>query len=299
MPLPDDLIDHLRSVVHDGQVFILVTSKKSGAYLIRSSDLANWQRLEAPPQARCCNGMVSLGQSLYFINQPQGSHTAVIYRLTAAYRHSSETTPWIPLPQACPSIQYFPACAGVGHRIITAGGEGENGSITTTMEYDLENQCWHTSGLPSLPKPALQQHAVIVDDHLHLLGGICLDQDGQVSPIKSALTVEIGSGRLSGDWHEMLPQPPHVCCGACRVFDTIAVAGGGTQLAGYSSDVHVLDQERKTWLRLPSLKTPRNQISLVVFKGTLLAVGGSTKHVDSGSAVWVSTVQQLKLTPSQ
>ena len=302
MPLPDDLIDRCHSVVHDDQVFIYVSSAKNGAYLIRSSDLVNWQRLETPTQARFCNGMVSLGKSLYFIPSSPGSQPTVIYRLTASHRRSSKATPWIQLPEACPSIMNVPAWAGwagVGHRIIAAGGQGVNGSMATTMEYDLESQCWHNSGLPSLPEPAQQQEAVVLDDHLHLLGGQYVGQNGHVSGIQSALSMEIGTRRSSGEWQKVLPTPPHVTCGACRIFDTVAVAGGGTKLAGYSSDVRVLDQDRKTWLRLPSLKTARNQSSLVVFKHTLLAVGGVNKYVGTVPAGWLSTVEQLKLAPSQ
>ena len=171
-------------------------------YVIRSSDLVTWQRLEAPSGNSFCHGMVSLAQSLYFLTRHKDEENTRLYRLADSYRCSSETSPWIQLKPACPSVQWVPAIAGVGHRIITAGGQDQNNSTTTVMEYNLEKHCWSTAGLPALPEPAQQQSAVILDDHLHLLGGLHFGNDGQVSDSQSASvnSIEIKAGTLSGDW---------------------------------------------------------------------------------------------------
>ena len=299
VPLPEDLITAVRAVVHDNQVFLFVSSEKSGTYFIRSSDLVTWQRLEAPSGVVHGCGMVSLGHSLYFLTPHQDETNTRIYRLADSYRCSSETSPWIQLQPACPSAQQFPARPGVGHRIITAGGRHQNISTTTVVEYNVEKQCWLTVGLPALPEPAQQQHAAILDDNLHLLGGLSHVQDGQLSDRQSVsvFSIEIKAGRLSGDWHRKLPPTPHVTCGACRVFDTIVVAGGGTsRTRRYSSAVHVLDSEKERWLSLPSLRTPRGQPSLIYFKGKLLAIGGANDNISP--KYWLPVVEYMTVSPA-
>ena len=71
--------------------------------------------------------------------------------------------------------------------------------------------------------------------------------------------------------------------GAARLFNTVAVAGG-SRSGRLQSEVHVWDARSQKWLRLPDLTIPREQTSLVYFKGKLLAFGGFDKPDHSTSS---------------
>ena len=302
--LPDDIDDGCYTAVHKGHLYVSSESKSQGCFIVRTADLRNWQRLNVPHSSIWYHGLVSHHGNLFFLSilqehQDQSFHQ-VLFSLNEAEDLASDNEAqlmrarvprtWQRLSNGrAPAQQLCPAFFDVGHSLLLVGGMCSGSSVATVQEYCLSTGRWlEQTDWPSLPVQLQQQQPVLMDDVIHLVGG------GNVSSGKNkgsatVHSMDMEAGRCRGPWKSTIVRPtPRPLPGACRLFNTVAVAGGhGLSSPGYTGVV-VLDVRSHEWLRLPSLTVARQQASLVHFKGSLLAFGGADMR-----GHWISSVEQF------
>ena len=301
--LPTDLGDRSVAAVHNKHLYVAVRSKSEGALVFRVADqnFENAEKLNAPPDGNRCFGLISHNHCLYYLSNPTLEHDpdlhSVIFQLDEATepsttdQHSQKSLTWRRLQNGrCPLKQLLPACFGAGASLVLAGGQALNKSVTLVTEYDLLSEDWCTpSTWPSLPKAAQQQNAVVLGNGVHLIGG-ATKSGSEARWTTSIYSIKIErNGRPSSDWREGdLPSPPNSGSGACRLFQTVIVAGGDRE-GQLHPGVHVLDPDTRKWLSLPLLETARTQPSVVLFQGCLFVIGGKDGRR------WCSTIERLAL----
>ena len=291
--LPTDLEGRTVAAVHKKHLYVDIHSKSEGHLVFRvaGQNFKNVEKLNAPPDTLACFGLISHNHCLYYLSHPSKANDpdehSVLFQLDEATeactteRHSQKSLTWRRLQKGrCPVKQLFPACFGVGDSLVLAGGKTLDKSLTLVTEYDLVSEEWCApSTWPSLPEAAHQQNAVILGDDFHLFGG--LNKSGtDVRRTISTHSIKIErNGHPWGDWREGdLPSPPNQVSGACRLFQTVIVAGGRREDHVHPG-VHVLDPYTHEWLPLPPLETARTQPSVVFFQGSS----------------WLSTIERLAL----
>ena len=300
---PTDVINRPFAAVHNKHLYVAVRSESEGAlvYRVAEQSFKSAEKLNAPPDSYQCNGLISQNHSLYYVSQPPAEHDpdehTILFQLDEATepsrtdQHSQKSLTWRRLQNGqCPLKQLFPACFGVGASLVLAGGYALDKSLTLVTEYDLLSEDWCTpSTWPSLPKAAQQQQPVVLGNDIHLIGGV-IRFGSEIRRTTSTHSIRIErNGRLSGEWREAdLPSPPSGGSGACRLFQTVIVAGGRREDQVHPG-VHVLDPDTRKWLPLPPLKTSRTQPSVVFFQGCLFVIGGGD------GSIWLSTVERLAL----
>ena len=303
--LPTDLDDRSFAAVHNKHLYVAVQSKSEGALVFRVAEqnFENAEKLNAPPDGNRCFGLISHNHCLYYLSKPPVEHDpdehTILFQLDEATEpsttdhHSQKPLTWRRLRNGrCPLKQLVPACFGVGASLVLAGGYALEKSLTLVTEYDLLSEDWCTpSTWPSLPKAAQQQQPVVLGNDIHLVGGVTRF-GSEIRRATSTRSINIErDGRPSGDWREGdLPSPPNQVSGACRLFQTVIVAGGrrGDHVL---PGVHVLDPDTREWLPLPSVETARQQPSVVIFQGCLFVIGGAD------TSRWLSqpTIERLSL----
>ena len=194
---------------------------------------------------------------------------------------------WEKLPNGrSPTQQWVPALFGVGDSLVMVGGQcADTGSLDIVQEYCLSTGHWlEPTDWPNLPERCESQHPVTMGNAVHLFGGGIFAKK-TFTGSSTVVTMEMDNGRHEPAWKtDALRPSPHAVPGASRLFNTVAVAGG-LRFGRPQSDVHVWDARSQQWLRLPDLTITRQQISLVYFKGNLLAFGGWDKPGHLSSSV--------------
>ena len=301
-PMPADTDGRSHAAVHKNHLYIASSGKSEGAFVIRvaGSSFDNAEKLNAPPQAQRCYGLVSHNNCLYYLVCPTSTHDPdrqyVLFRLIEdsqdAGQGSQPSLQWERLPNGrCPVKQRAPAFFGKSDSLLLAGGYDSHGdSLTLVTEYNLRSEDWCTSTTwPHLPAAAQQQHPVSLGDDTHLFGGIDVSGTKVIKSLISVHSIKAErSGRPSGEWREgALPSPPNVGSGACELFQTVLVAGGCVS-DHRQQEVHILDPDTQEWLQLPPLNTAKDQPTMAFYQGCLFAIGGYV----SG---WLPTVERFPL----
>ena len=185
---------------------------------------------------------------------------------------------WHKLPNArCPVQQSLPAFFGGGNSLVIAGGHSSaNHWPRACSAYDLLDNEWVTT-TEWLPDRVSALQSVTVDNCVHLIGG----HDKTLAPSSATFCVHLikKDGCPTSDQTgttNALPDTPHGQCGACHVHGNVVVAGGYDSInLKVQQDVFVFDKSSAKWLKLPELTIARCHSSLVYFRGSLLAIGGS------------------------
>ena len=296
-------VSQCSTAVHKERLYLASTNSCEEAFLIRTEDLTKWEVVHHPPGTQRCQGLVSNGDHLFFLSQPmdesQYSSGHPLFQFSEA--EEDNMYPWIELPDQGHHIKrYFPALAAIGTSLFLLGGQVDEKSSAAVSQYCLERQQWmevpEYYGLPQSYE-SQQQISIVFRDRLVLLGGGAMSADTQeFEGHGTMLTFEIVDGRPVFENLRRTPQDS-AACGACRLFGTVAIAGGGTRYKrNYSREVYVLNQKQgsqEQWVKLPPLNKARGQTSLVYFKNHLLAFGGCnyTEYEDR----WSPVVERLRI----
>ena len=300
--LPDDTNDRCYTAVHNGHLYLSSRSKSQGCFIVRTADLRNWQRLNVPRSSIHCRGLVSHHGNLFFLSVLQEhqdqSFDQVLFSLNETEDLASDNEAqlmrarvpctWQRLSNGrAPAQQLCPAFFGVGHSLLLVGGKCSGSSVATVQEYCLFTGRWlEQTDWPSLPVQLQQQQPVVMDDVIHLVSGVNVSS-GKIKGSATVHSMEMEAGRCRGPWKSTIVRPTPGCVpGACRLFNTVAVAGcfGST---GYTG-VNFLDDKSQRWLHLPPLTCQHQQTGLVHFKGSLLAFGGADRR-----GHYISSVEQF------
>ena len=298
--IPSDTNSRCHAAVHKNHLYIAVCNQSQGSFVLRVSEtnFEDAERLTAPPDTDYCAGILSHNDRLFFVSDPTRARDPdehpVLFQLeeisagNGTHRQGQGT--WRRLRNArCPLRQRFPAFFGMGDSLVIVGGKNHN-SLTTVTEYNLLSCDWNTNTRwPPLRTAAQQQQPVVLNSYTHLFGGLVMSGSTVTKRIDSVVSLEMKTGRPSGDWSErVFPTTPNACSEACRLFQTVVLAGG-KRSENFHPGVFVLDSTERQWLQLPSLRTARTQTSLVVYRGSLYAIGGG------GAKGWLPTVERLDL----
>ncbi|KAJ7993641.1 hypothetical protein DPEC_G00256760 [Dallia pectoralis] len=130
--------------------------------------------------------------------------------------------------------------------------------------YDPKMNSWTKQ--PPMPSRRCGAVAAVLAGRLYVIGG----SDG----VTAKNTVERYNS-LDGTW-EMCPAmlTPRENAGGCVYMGRLFVAGGRDDLNLELSTVEKFDPDTQRWSPVKRMRSKRNEMSLIVFNGSLLAVGG-------------------------
>ena len=166
----------------------------------------------------------------------------------------------------------------VDRRIHVIGGGNSQSTLADHDAYDPHTGHW--TSLAPLPRSEGSPAGVAFDGKLYAIGGRSGPRDfGNVDVYEPA----------TDTWHTGPPIEPRGTAGAVVYCGSIHVFGGESQADGTSLDEALRLASTGSWQVLPPLPTPRNFARAVVFRDSVLVIGGSPhpepSHASKGSAV--------------
>ena len=313
--LPSDIDAKYSTACHNGQLYVSSHSKASGSFIKRSQDLVSWEELPCPISTMEPSQLLSHRGKLYCLGKSErsardgSSSCRVLFQLNDSMSTASAHIPpqcpgstsvvWQQLPsgQSLTRID-LSAWFGVGDSLLLAGGVCGHQVNTSRVvhEYSISRGKWvMPSTWPDLEQPRQSHRSVVLDDAVHLIGGLRISfQSGDAVKFSPEIqTMKIADGGRGVGWKtNRLAPSPHGSPGACRLFETVVLAGGfkiGARNEN-KADVYVWNRTSHRWLALPPLNKPRDSTSLIAFQGKLLAFGGGCE-----GNKYLATVEQLSI----
>jgi N-acetylneuraminic acid mutarotase len=184
----------------------------------------------------------------------------------ALQRYDRSRNRWSRLP-ASPTSRAAQAAAVIGHRLYTAGGANETGSLRSLEIYDFETRRWRRG--PSFPPPARNHTTGVASGgRFYVLAG----RDTQ------NFTAAARYDPSRRKW-ERLP-PLHTARGgiaSARLSDGRIVVFGGEQLAPGGTtiaEVELFDPRSRRWSSLPDMRTPRHGLGGAALGQRVFAIDG-------------------------
>ncbi len=187
-----------------------------------------------------------------------------------------------------------------GNRLILVGGffatneEGEPHQLfsqSQVVAFDTENKTW--SSLPDLPSGRSSHDAIVMDDHLYVVGGWTMDGAGSTQWHDSALVLDL-SNPESG-W-VALPGPQFQRRAlALAAFDNkIFAIGGMDRSSGPTRNTSVYDPGTQQWAEGPELLGTQGMVGFgaaawpVDGKLVVTAYDGSVQVLSSDQQSWIA-----------
>ena len=279
--------------------------------MLKTADLRDWASFDPPPNSHECRGLSSNGQHLYFLSalkipDDDPNEEIAAYQLADQLCEREGVPQWEELSGSiCASERHIPAFIALRHQLVLLHGTCTSG--LQIKEYCLQSPQPDWQPLRTASDSHFEsllatqhQHPVRIGDRLLLFGGVAEICKGQFRGNEYVLGVRLEGGRLSPNSADVinLPTTPYPACGACSLFGTVAVAGGGASATKkYSDKVYVHDRASRCWVPLPPLNHARGLVSLIYFKGQLLAFGGSNRKLFKRGEDWAAVAEQLSIGP--
>ncbi|XP_028313999.1 kelch-like protein 20 [Gouania willdenowi] len=180
-------------------------------------------------------------------------------------RYSPETDSWSTDVAPLSSPRTGVCLVTVDQYLYAIGGHDGISSISTMERYDPKLNTWSKQA-PMLTRRT-RAVAAVLGGFLYVMGGN--DGDAVLNSVERYSPVD---GTWSICAHMLCPREN---AGCAAYLGHIYVAGGKDELNLEVSAVERFDPETMRWIPVRRMQNKRNEISLVVFSGTLMAVGGS------------------------
>ncbi|XP_022532128.2 kelch-like protein diablo [Astyanax mexicanus] len=149
--------------------------------------------------------------------------------------------------------------------LVTLGGYDGTACTNAVERYDPEGNCW--SKLAPMLRRRAGAAAAVLDGHIYVVGG----NDGDTS-----LDSVERFGAIEGVWSLCPPMlSVREGAGCCVYLGCVYVAGGRDEFGLPLCTVEKYDPHTGRWSPARAMRNKRYQVSLVVFDGLLLAIGGS------------------------
>lgn len=248
----------------DGKKFATKKDYATLGFSLAPADVGNVASSLLPnlPEKITSFGGVLDGGYLYaYAGHIGGSHEHSRENLSKGFRRLSLADPkqWEELPSGTP-LQGLPLVAYKG-KIIRVGGvhamnaPGEPDQMESVAEvesYDPAAKKW--TKLASLPEARSSHDAVVIGDHLYVVGGWNMQyQDGKETQWhKKSLRLDLS--KSDATWEE-LPEQPFVrrALAAAAANGKVYVVGGLQEKGGISTEVDVYDPQTKVWTKVDAL----------------------------------------------
>lgn len=181
-----------------------------------------------------------------------------------------------------------PAAAVIGDDLYLIGGFGTttNRPTASVHRYNVTTRRW--SDVAPLPAPRGGHAAVVVNGHIHVLGG-----GNSVSTIDDHSVYD----PKTNSWSTRAKLPRSMGSPAAVVLDGKLITVGGRSGPSDFGDVHIYDPNADAWAPGPSIDA-RGTGGAVVIGGSLYYFGGeqqarsavlnSTMRLDRGAKEWVT-----------
>jgi N-acetylneuraminic acid mutarotase len=163
-----------------------------------------------------------------------------------------------------PSPRAAAGAAALRGVVYVVGGVGDNGNARTMLAYDVRSGRWR-----ALPGPSPRQHLAVAAAR-----GRVYAIAGRVTGLETNFRLVESWAPGERRWRRETPVPvARGGTGAATVGNTI-VSVGGEAPGGTVRSVYAYDVVRKSWNRLPDLRTPRHGLGVTALDGTVYVIGG-------------------------
>lgn len=286
----------------------------------------SWSRAADMQTARSAHAVASTDRGIYVLagTGPDGRPVSSVERFDGKAWTNETNLPGEGLNA--------PAAAAIGNIVYLIGGFGTitNRPTAAVHKYDTSTRTW--SEAASLPAPRGGHAAAVLNGRVHVLGGgnslSTIDDHSVYDPNtntwseRAKLPRRMGSpaavvldGKLYslggrsgredfGDVHVYDPTadrwaagpgiPARGTSGAATIGGSIYVIGGESQSKRtVLADVLRLAPGASAWTHAAPMPVPRNYARVVVFKGDIYVVGGSTEYGASHSSRGSTIVERF------
>jgi len=217
---------------------------------------ATWGTAPRLPVPRSAHAVVVAGGKIYVLGGP-GSN-----RVDAFDGHAWKIATRLP-----GGIVNAPVAAAVGAKIYVLGGFLASTNSPTDEVWIFDTIAHHWSAGPSLPAPRGGAGAVVLNGHIHVLGG---------GNSESTLALHSVLDTSTGTWSEAAPLPRSEGSPAAVVRGgKIYAIGGRSGFSDYGT-TYVYDPAVDAWTKGPSIP-PRGTAGAAVWRGSIYVFGGESQ----------------------
>lgn len=217
--------------------------------------------------------LVVAGGSNFPDTLPWQGGTKTYYDDIYLYNLQEEDSAWqisndkLPLPMA------YPACISLNNKIISIGGENQEGLLSTILQIEITNNNIQIGKLNDFPEPVSHSGAATIGSIVYVAGGI-----GPEGCLSSFYCADILKNNFI--W-EKLPNLPQAISNAVVVSqwdgteDCIYVLGGRSKdaaISNFFSSVWKYSPSRKVWQQAGDI-TNNQEEPLTLAAGTGVALG--------------------------
>ena len=278
------------TVVHLNELYIAFHMEDdTPARLFKYSTTRTWTEIPLPSDIRNCMALVSGNNKLYMLFNTLPHRKIYVGRMDVAGWMISTESPW---------EQYFPGVVYHSGALHLVGGKRLDNKThiarSTTLTADLQKWSSTTettvsfasSTLPATPVAVCEHTITVCQDTMYMTGGSTDD----VNDILPVYRLHSSDSQLTWKKSTQPETPRRVGCASYHNW--LWLAGGwnfGRKTA--LCDVRCLQPSTSDVIVLPSLPSPRNNLSMTVFNGTLTVAGGADGEK------WHNDIFTLDLTP--
>jgi hypothetical protein len=190
--------------------------------------------------------------------------------LSSLERYDASSGMWREAAPMATARAYFGLCGLSGGEFYVIGGVDVNDEPLASVErYDPDLDTW--SAAPSLPRPRYAHCTCAVGDAVYILGGVEIDEGGDVHAVNSVLKFD---SRIQ-IWGEVAPMPAERdTAGACVVRGDIYIFGGNADDEVHTSTTYRFSSETNVWTTLTPMPVATISHSVCVLDGLIYVLGG-------------------------
>ena len=262
-----------KTVVHLNELYIAYHMEDdTPARLFKYSTTRTWTEIPLPSDIRNCMALVSSNNKLYMLFSTLPHRKIYVGRMNVSGWTVSIELPW---------EQHFPGVVYHSGALHLVGGKRLDNKTpiarSSTLTADLQKWSSTTettvsfasSTLPAAPVAVCDPIITVCQDTMYMTGGLT-DDANDTLPV-----YRLSNSDSQLTWKKSTqPETPRLV-GCASYHNWLWLAGGWS--FGQSAalrDVYCLQPSTSDVIVLPSLPSPRNNLSMTVFNGTLIVAGG-------------------------
>ena len=276
-------------VVHLNELYIADHMEDdTPARLFKYSTTRTWTEIRLPSDIRNCMALVSGNNKLYMLFTALPDYKIYVGRMDVSGWTVSTESPW---EQCYPGVVYH---SGALHLVGGKTRDYTKTSRSTALTADLqkwsstmETTVSFASSILPAPPVAVTDHTITVcQDTMYMTGGITDD----VNDTLPVYRLHSSDSQLTWKKSTQPETPKQVGCASYHNW--LWLAGGWNSGRNTAlRDVYCLQLFTSDVIVLPSLPSPRNDLYMTVFNGTLTVAGGWD------GKTWHKDIFTLDLTP--